>query len=187
MSSNATNNDSQAVALYGVLASFADADALTTAAREATAAGYRRTDAFAPFPVHGLAEAVGMRRTALPWIVLGGGVFGMLAGFALQYWVAVVHYPINVGGRPLNSWPSFVPVTFEMTILGASLSAVLGMLALNGLPTPHHPLFAVPQFDRASRDGFFLCIEASDPQFDHAHVRELLARLGAEEVIDVPK
>ncbi len=183
----ATGGNTGPPELYGVLAEFDGVDELVEAARRVNEAGYRRTDAFAPFPVHGLAESLGFSRTAIPWVVLVGGVIGLICGFALQYWVAVVHYPLNVGGRPLNSWPMFMPITFEMTILVAALFAVLGMLALNGLPTPHHPLFGVKQFDRASRDGFFLCIEAKDPKFDLAAVRQLLESLKASEVIDVPK
>ncbi len=172
--------------LYGILAEFKDAESLLKAVHRITEAGYRQTDAFAPFPVEGLGEALGMTRTGVSRIVLAGGVIGLMCGFGLQYWVAVAHYPLNVGGRPLNSWPSFMPITFETTILVGALSAVLGMLALNRLPMPHHPLFDVRQFDRASRDAFFVCIEASDPQFDRVATRQILHDLEAIEVIDVP-
>jgi hypothetical protein len=163
--------------LYGLMTMFDNPDDLLTAARKTFEAGYRKMDAYSPFPIHGLAEAVGYRRRILPWIVLGGGIFGCIAGFALQYWVAVVALPLNIGGKPLNSWPAFLPVTFECTVLAAALSAVLGMLALNGLPRPHHPVFNQPRFAMATRNRFFLCIEASDPLFDrHAtgkHLEEL--------------
>lgn len=172
--------------LYGVIGRFDDARELVRASRRVHAAGYRRLDAYSPYPVHGLARAIGFRSTRLSWIVLLGGLAGAAGGFALQYWITVIEYPLNVGGRPLNSWPAFMPVTFETTILVAALSAVLGMLALNGLPRPHHPLFAIPQFDAVARDGFFLCVEARDPQFKKQEVRNLLAECGAKEVIDVP-
>ncbi len=172
--------------IYGILAEYDDARVLVRAARQARQAGYRQLDAYSPYPVHGLARAIGFRRTYLSLIVLCGGIAGCLLGFAMQYWITVIDYPLNVGGRPLNSWPSFMPVTFETTILVAAFAAVLGMLALNGLPRPHHPLFAMPHFRRASRDGFFLCIEVRDEKFDASTVRALLATTGAKEVSDVP-
>jgi hypothetical protein len=122
----------------------------------------------------------------MPLVVLIGGIVGCLAGYGMQYFISVVDYPLNIGGRPLNSWPSFVPVIFEMTVLFGGLAAVLGMLAMNGLPRPHHPLFGVPQFDRATQDRFFLCILSSDPLFHERTTREFLQRLGAKEVVDVP-
>lgn len=173
--------------LYGLLAEFADAKSLVAAARRVREAGYKKTDAYSPFPVHGLAEALGMKRSAVPFVVLTGAITGALAGYSLQFIIAVIVYPINIGGRPLNSWPSFVPVTFEMTILFGALAGVLGMLALNGLPTPHHPLFAIPQFDHASRDGFFLCIEATDKKYDYDQTKQFLNSLEPREVIDVPR
>jgi hypothetical protein len=172
---------------FGVLAEFADADELVAAARDVYRAGYREVEAYSPMPVEGLAEALGFRRTRLPLVVLVGGIVGCLSGWALQYYTSVIAYPLNVGGRPVNSWPSFVPVIFEMTVLLAALSAVLGMLAMNGLPRPHHPLFGIPQFDRATQDRFFLCILARDPMFHPASSRQLLERLGPLEVIDVPQ
>ena len=172
---------------FGVLAEFADADELVAAAREVQAAGYREVEAYSPMPVEGLAEALGFRRTRMPLVVLVGGIIGCLSGWALQYYTSVIAYPLNVGGRPVNSWPSFVPVVFEMTVLVAALSAVLGMLAMNGLPRPHHPLFGIPQFDRASQDRFFLCILARDPMFHPMSSRQLLERLGPVEVTDVPQ
>jgi hypothetical protein len=175
------------VHLYGILAEFDDADELVAAAERVHEAGYRRVEAYSPMPVEGLADAIGFHRTRMPLVVLVGGIVGGLSGYGLQYYATVVAYPMNVGGRPLHSWPAFIPVTFEMTILFAALAAVLGMLAMNGLPRPHHPLFGVPQFDRASRDRFFLCIMRSDPLYHERTTRELLETLGATEVIDVPE
>jgi hypothetical protein len=165
---------------YGVIAQFEDTTTLLRAAERTHAAGYRHLDAFTPFPVHGLAETIGFRRTHVPTIALAGGLVGLVAGFGLQYWVHVVAYPLNIGGRPLNSWPTFVPVTFECTVLFAAFCAVLGMLALNGLPRPNHPVFNVPGFERASQDRFFLCIESTDPLFERERVRRLLAELGGK-------
>ncbi len=177
----------EAAERYGLLAEYADAESLVRAAGAVRAAGYRRFDAYSPMPVAGLAEAIGFTRTRMPMVVLLGGLVGLVSGYALQYWVATIAYPLNVGGRPLNSWPAFVPITFETTILVASLMGVLGMLALNGLPRPHHPLFAVPRFAKATRDAFFVCVEAADRQFDLDGTRALLLSLGAVEVLDVPR
>jgi hypothetical protein len=174
-------------ALYGLLAQFDDADQLVRAAQRSRAAGYQRIDAYSPFPVDGLPEALGLTRTPLSWIVLLGGLIGGLAGFGLQYYVAVIAVPLNVGGKPLNSWPSFIPITFETTILGAALAGVIGLLLLNRLPMPYHSLFNVNNFARASQDGFFLCIETSDPQFDMQKTREFLRSLQPREVYDVPR
>jgi hypothetical protein len=171
---------------YGLMAEFDDAEALLRATRSAYQAGYRRMDAYSPLPVEGLAEALGTRRTWVPLVVLLGGLSGCLGGFCLQYWIAVMDYPINVGGRPLNSWPSFIPVTFELTILAAAFSAVIGLLALCKLPWPSHPVFNVPQFEQATQTRFFLCIEAQDPRFAPEETREFLAGLGPREVHDVP-
>jgi hypothetical protein len=171
--------------IYGLLAEFADADALVTATRQAYAKGYRRMDAYSPFPIEELSEALGFRKTRLPLIVLIGGILGCATGFGMQYYSAVISYPLNVGGRPFNSWPSFIPVTFEMTILGAALFAVLGMLALNGLPMPYHPVFNVPKFALATRDRFFLCIEATDVAFDRVETANFLRALLARDVTEV--
>lgn len=171
---------------WGLLAEFPDAGALTRAARAARAAGYTRLDAYSPFPHEGLAEAVGFHRTRLGWAVLGAALTGALVGYLIQWWTMAVDYPVNVGGRPLNSWPAFVPITFELMVLFAALTAVVGAIVGSGLPRPHHPVFAVPAFERATTDGFFLSIEASDERFDPERTRAFLVRLGAMEVSDVP-
>ena len=171
---------------FGLLAEFIEPDDLVRATARIYETGYRHFEAYSPMPVEGLPEAVGFPRSRMPLIVLVGGIVGCLTGFAMQYLLTVYAYPLNIGGRPLNSWPSFIPVTFELTVLFAALSAVLGMLAMNGLPRPHHPLFAVPQFDRATQDRFFVCIRCTDPLFHEQTTREFLQRLGAKEVIDVP-
>jgi hypothetical protein len=173
--------------MYGLLAEFRDPEALVRAARRTRDAGYQRFDAYSPMPIEGLAEAIGFTRTRMSLVVLIGGIIGGVSGYLLQYWVAVIAYPLNVGGRPLHSWPSFIPITFETTVLVAALFGVLGMLALNGLPRPHHPLFAVERFARATRDGFFWCIEAADGKFGIDNTRHFLHEVGAMEVFDVPQ
>jgi hypothetical protein len=171
--------------IYGLMAEFDDPNALVAATWRAQYEGYRRMDAYSPFPIEDLHEALGIHHSRLPLIVLIGGALGCAGGYALQYWAAAIAYPINVAGRPFNSWPMFIPVTFECTILAAALSAVLGMLALNGLPMPYHPVFNVPRFALASRNRFFLCIEARDPNFDLEATRGFLESLGAREVSTV--
>jgi hypothetical protein len=171
--------------LYGMMAEFETPTELVHAARAAREAGYRKIDAFSPFPVEELDDVLDLHDRRLPLLVLIGGVLGGLAGYALQYWTSVHAYPLNVGGRPLHSWPSFVPVTFEMTILGAALSVVLGMLAVNGLPMPYHPVFNVPRFALSSRDRFFLCIKATDPLFDRDGTRRFFVRLVPRQVSEV--
>jgi hypothetical protein len=167
------------------MAEFDNPEALLAATRRAYEEGYRKMDAYTPFPIEELSEALGFHRNRLPLIVLIGGLVGGIGGFALMYWTSVIDYPINVGGRPYNSWPSFIPITFETTILIAALSAALGMLALNGLPMPNHPVFNTPNFALASRDRFFLCIEADDPRFDYDATANFLKSLNAREVTDV--
>jgi len=172
--------------VYGLVAEFHTPEELLAAAHKAHAEGYRKMDAFAPFPVEGLAEAIGHHHTRLPLIVLIGGLLGCVGGFFMQYYASVISYPLNIGGKPFNSWPAFIPVIFECTVLAASFSAGLGMLALNRLPEPYHPVFNVEAFcAKASRDGYFLCIEAGDPKFDAAATRDLLVSTGAREVHDV--
>ena len=172
--------------MYGVLAEFDTPQHLIEAAERTREAGYTHMDAYTPFPVEGLADAIGFHHSKLPAVVLTGGIIGAIGGFALQYWTSVIAYPLNIGGKPLNSWPAFVPITFETTILAAALSAVLGMLALNGLPEPYHPVFNVKRFVFATRDQFFLCIESSDPKFDREKTPAFLASLAPMEVNDVP-
>jgi hypothetical protein len=158
------------------MAEFENPTDLVNAARQARAAGYRRLDAYTPFPVEELADALQLGNTRVPLLVLIGGILGLVVGYSMQYYMMVVDYPINIGGRPYHSWPAFIPVTFEMTILVAGIFAVLGMLALNGLPMPYHPVFNVPRFALATKDRFFLCIEATDPLFDREETRRFLER-----------
>ena len=172
--------------LYGLMAEFEDVTGLVNGAKRAHADGYRRLDAFTPFPVHELFDALDAHDKRLPLAVLLGGIAGCCAGFGLCYWVSVMAYPLNIGGRPLNSWPSFIPVTFEVTILLASFTAVFSMLGLNGLPMPYHPVFNVKRFaEHASQDGFFLAIEAEDPKFDLHGTRAFLQELGAKEINEI--
>lgn len=171
--------------IYGILAEFDNLNDLVAAVRQAREAGYTRMDAYTPFPSHDLTEALGVKKSALPLIVLLGGIVGCVTGYALQYWTSVIDYPLNIGGRPYHSWPAFIVVTFECTILGASLAAVLGMLALNGLPMPYHPVFNVPGFALASRDKFFLCLMADDPKFERWTTAEFLRALGSHAVAEV--
>jgi hypothetical protein len=163
--------------LHGLMAEFETPDALVRAATSARLAGYRRLDAYSPIPIEELNEALDLRRTRLPMLVLLGGIAGGLAGYGLEYWSQVIAYPLNVGARPLHSWPHFIPVAFETTVLGAALAACVGMWALNGLPQPYHAVFNVPEFARASRDRFFLCIEAADPRFDRHQTQKFLEGL----------
>ena len=173
--------------VFGLMAEFETPEAILAATRRARAAGYCDMDAYTPYPVEGLATELGLPSTSVPFVVLVAGIVGAAAGFFMQFWPSVVDYPLNVGGRPANSWPAFIPITFEVLVLVASLSALLGMLFLNGLPRPHHPVFNVPRFDRASQDRFFLCVEATDPHFDLRATRDFLAGLHPSgEVAEVP-
>jgi len=173
--------------LYGLMGEFDNRFDLLEAARGAYKAGYRKMDAFTPMPVHGLAEALGFQDRRLPLLVLLGGICGCLGGFGLMYWISVHAYPMNIGGRPLFSWPAFIPPTFETTILLAAFAAVFGMLALNGLPRPHHPVFNVPGFALASRNRFFLLIEVDDPKFHIEATRKFLEAHHAKEVEEVER
>ena len=170
---------------FGLMAEFEDPNALVAAAKQTYAAGYRAIDTFSPYPIEEAWEAIGQHDKRLSLIVLAGGLVGLLSGIALQEWVHQIAYPINIAGKPLNSWPQFVPVTFELTILFASIAAVLGMIVLNGLPQPYHPVFNVPRFEHASRDKFFLLVEATDPKFDRAGTHDFLKGLNPSEINEV--
>jgi len=173
--------------IWGLLAEFESPETLLAAARRVREAGYRRIDACVPFPVEGLTEALGFRRTGIPLLVLAGALSGAAGAYFMQWYAMGVWYPLNVGGRPLNSWPLFIPITFELAVLVGGLTAVLGMLALNRLPTPYHPLFNVPRFARATQDRFFLVINSRDARFDRGGTAELLRGLGAAEVSEVAR
>ena len=172
--------------IYGVIAEFENPTDAVAAARRAYEEGYRRMDAYSPYPLEALSEAIGFHKSRLPLIVLIGGIVGCLGGYLMQYWMNAYDYALNVGGKPQHSWPAFIPITFETTVLGAALAAIFGMLALNGLPEPYHPVFNTPNFALATRDRFFLLIEARDPKFDRAGTAAFLRDLdGAREVTDV--
>jgi hypothetical protein len=166
--------------LYGFLVEFNDPESLKQGIRRAHEEGFRNIDAYTPFPVEGVAEELHVHRSRVPSIVLAGGLIGGLGGAFMQWYSSVYGYPLNIGGRPFNSWPSFVVITFELTVLFGGLFGLLGMLALNGLPKPHHPLFNEPHFDRATQDGFFFCIEATDPRFDTDQTWKFLEGLRPE-------
>ncbi len=172
-------------AIHGLMAEFETATDLVNACNRSREAGYTDMDAYSPIPIEELHHAIGFPHTKLPLMVLIGGLLGGAGGFSLEYWVSAVAYPLNIGGKPLVSWPMFIPVTFECTILGAALTAVFGMFALNNLPQPYHPVFNVPRFAMASRNRFFLCIEATDRKFDLGSTRAFLETLGAREVTTV--
>ena len=173
--------------IYGIMAEFDTATDLVDAANRVRLAGYTHTDAFSPFPLHEIDEALGIKRSILPLLVFAGGVTGLLTGIALQVFVHYFEYPLNVGGRPYISIPSFVPPAYELTILLAGFTAVFGMLFLNGLPRPYHPVFNVPRFALATREKFFLLIEAADPKYDYEKVRSFMEELKPQEVFDVPE
>jgi hypothetical protein len=187
MSTHAHPHEDVEVGVYGLLVEFAEPEQLLAAAKKVTEAGYKKVDTYSPFPVHGVAEAIGAK-TVLPWLIFAGGLFGALNGFGMQMFGSTVHYPINIAGKPndIGTWPSFMPVTFELTVLLASATAVVGMLALNGLPRPYNPLFNVPEFAKASQDGFFLCIEATDPKFDLDQTSRFLEGLEPKSISEVP-
>jgi hypothetical protein len=172
---------------YGIMAQFETPEQLISAAQNAVAAGYRRIETYTPMPVHGLAEIVGVNRSAVARLVLAGGLFGCIGGYALQYYMTVVSYAHNVGGRPVHSWPAYIPVTFETTVLCAALAAVFGMLALNHLPMPYHPVSNVSAFSRATQDRFFICIQSDDPEFDSEKTRIFLENQSPVEVSSVPR
>jgi len=172
-------------ATFGLMAEFDTPAQLVAAAKRTHEAGYRDIDTFSPYPIEEAWEAIGHHDKRLSKIVLGGGIAGLLSGIGLQEWVHQLAYPINIAGKPLNSWPQFIPVTFELTILFAALSAVIGMIVLNGLPQPYHPVFNVPRFEHASRDKFFLLVESTDPKFDRAKTLDFLKTLDASEINDV--
>jgi len=171
---------------YGLMAEFDSASDLVAAADRTRQAGYQKIDAYSPFPVEGLAEAIGFHHDLVPLITLIGGIVGGTTGFLMQYWMSAVSYPTNIGGKPYNSWPAFIVITFEMTILFAAVSAVLGMLALNGLPMPYHPVFNVPRFAFATKDRFFLIVFASDKKYDAAATRKFLEGLNPRSISEVP-
>jgi hypothetical protein len=173
------------VPVYGLMAEFETPTELVKAARAAREKGYRKLDAYSPFPIEELNEALDLHKNKLPLIVLAGGILGGLTGYLLQYWITVWYFPINIAGRPLHSWPAYIVITFELTILLAALSAVFGMLALCGLPMPYHPVFNVPRFALATRNRFFLCIEAADPLFEREGTVKFLEGLEPKEVSEV--
>ncbi|HUO25885.1 MAG TPA: DUF3341 domain-containing protein [Candidatus Aquilonibacter sp.] len=172
--------------IYGLMAEFDSPTALVEAARKTHAAGYKKIDAYSPFPVEELAEAIGFHHDEVPLVVLIGGIVGGVSGYLMQWWISAVDYPLNIGGKPYNSWPAFIVITFEMTILFAGISAVLGMLALNGLPMPYHPVFNVPRFALASKDRFFLIVFSSDKKYDPAGTRQFFETLAPRSISEVP-
>jgi len=172
--------------IYGLLAEFDSVDSVISAAHRVREAGYRKIDAYSPFPLEELSEAIGFEKNGVALVCLVGGLLGCTGAYVLQWWINTISYPVNIGGRPFHSWPSFIIVTFEMTILFSGLSAVFGMLALNGLPMPYHPVFNVPQFDAASRDRFFIIIFSSDKNYDSVLTRTFLEGLNPLSVSEVP-
>jgi hypothetical protein len=173
--------------VYGIIAEFDDPDRLIDAASATTKAGYKNFDAYSPFPIHGLAEAMHFEDPRVPWMAFFGGITGCLLGFGMQYFIATIDYPWNVGGKPTVSWPQFVPITFEATVLLTGLTTFVSQFAMNGLPRPHNPIFNAPNFDRASQDRFFLCIETDDPQFSESETPAFLRGLGALSVAEVAR
>jgi hypothetical protein len=170
---------------YGVVGEFASAEALLDAARKVHDAGYKKAEAYSPFPVEGLAEALGFHHSPVALLTLLAGITGGATGFFMCWYANVISYKLNIGGRPPNSWPAWIPITFELTVLFAALTAAISMLILNGLPRLHHPLFETPHFNEATRDRFFLCIEAKDPKFTTATATDFLTTAGALAVTEV--
>ncbi|HMR62791.1 MAG TPA: DUF3341 domain-containing protein [Anaerolineae bacterium] len=171
--------------LFGLMAEFSDPDELVAKTRKTREAGYRRIDAYSPFPIHGLSEAVGATWSWVPFIVLFAAISGGVGGYLLQWWTSAIAYPINIAGRPLNSWPAFMIIVFELAVLSSGVIGLVGMLALNKLPMPYHPVFNVPRFELASQDRFFLCVMTSDPKFDLQQTRAFLEGLEPEGVYEV--
>ena len=171
--------------LHGFMAEFASAEELLAAAHRVRGAGYRNVDAYSPFPIHGMDEALALPKSWIPLLVLIGALAGTALGFGLEYWVSVIDYPVLVGGKPYNSWPAFIPVAYETTILLGGLTAAISMLAINGLPLPYHPVFNVERFTLAMTDRFFLCIEATDSQFDREGTKKFLEGLHPYQVSEV--
>jgi ActD protein len=172
--------------IYGIMAEFDSASDLVAAARKTHEAGYRKIDAYSPFPVEELAEAIGFHKNRVPLVTLIGAMIGGISGYLMQYWIAAVTYPVNIGGRPYHSWPAFIVVTFEMTILFGGIAAVLGMLALNGLPMPYHPVFNVPRFAMATKDRFFLIVFSTDPKYDRTGTRQFMESFRPRSISEVP-
>jgi len=172
--------------IFGLMAEFETAQQVLQATRQAREAGYVDMDAYTPYAVEGLSAELGLPRTRVPFVVMVAGLIGAAVGFFMQYYSMAISYPFNVGGRPDNSWPVFVPIMFEVMVLVAAFATLLGMFFLNGLPRPHHPVFNVPEFERASQDRFFLCIEAADPKFDPEQTRAFLSGLAPIAVMEVP-
>jgi Alternative complex III, ActD subunit len=185
MSTHAHAHEEVEVGVYGLMVEFLHPEELLAATKKVVEAGYKKIDTYSPFPVHGVDEAIGAK-TILPWLIFGGGLTGGLTGFGMQSFASAIHYPLNIAGKPLISWPSFMPITFELTVLFASATAVLGMLFLNGLPRPYNPLFNVPGFEQATQDRFFLCIEADDPMFDLDQTTRFLEGLEPKSLTEVP-
>jgi Protein of unknown function (DUF3341) len=179
-------DEARITGIYGLRAEFDNPTDVVRAAQSVYDEGYRKLDAYSPYPIEELSEAIGFHKNRVPLVVLIGGLLGASGGAALCYWVSAIAYAENVGGRPLNSWPAFIPVAYECTILLAAIFAVLGMIVMNGLPQPYHPVFNAPRFELASRDHFFLCVEAVDPKFDLDQTRAFLSTLGARDVVEVP-
>ena len=181
------DHDTAAPALYGVMAEFETADALIAATRQARVAGYTRMDGYSPYPVGEVADELGFPRSEIGAVMFIGGLLGATTGFMMQYYLNAVEYPLNIAGKPYFSWPMFVPITWELLVLTASLTGLIGLWALCGLPQRYHPVFTVPQFARATRDRFFLVIEAADPQFDAGRVKEFMRTLNPLSVEEVPE